>query len=94
MIDSNQKVVDPSDIANLFNDHFINIASKYDSCNLSENSKTISDEKLDAFISSKLPENVKFEIPFVSTDVVLIQLLSLDESKATGIDNTSTKVVS
>ena len=56
-----------------------------------ENSKTISDEKLDAFISSKLPENVKFEIPFVSTDVVLIQLLSLDESKATGLDNISAK---
>jgi hypothetical protein len=49
-------------------------------------------EKLDNYISGRIPENIFFTIPLMSSQYVLQQLSTLDISKATGLDNTSAKM--
>ena len=48
-------------------------------------------EKPDNYISGRIPENIFFTIPLMSSQYVLQQLSTLDISKATGLDNTSAK---
>ena len=49
-------------------------------------------KKLEAFISTKLPEENIFIIPYITEDFVYKFLTSLDNNKATGIDNISSKI--
>ena len=48
--------------------------------------------KLEAFISTKLPEGNIFNIPYITEDFVYKFLTSLNNNKATGIDNISSKI--
>ena len=48
--------------------------------------------KLEAFISTKLPKGNIFNIPCITQDLVFKFLTSFDNNKATGIDNKSSKI--
>ncbi|MCU7801059.1 MAG: hypothetical protein KZQ70_13205, partial [gamma proteobacterium symbiont of Lucinoma myriamae] len=74
-------IEDPSELANTFNDFFVNVASK-----IKEPVINSSHEKLKEFCKSKLPTDTKFQIPPIEKDHVLKFLLNLDISKATGTD--------
>ena len=80
-----ETISDAKSIANRFNIHFTNIAENYTSSFSETNANSF--EKLDAFISNRIPDNVFFTIPLMSDEYVEQQLLALDESKATGLDN-------
>ena len=80
--DENASTEDPSDIANAFNDFFVNVAS-----HLKEPIHPSNHDKLEDFCKSKISENTEFSIPNVEKDKVLKYLLNVDTSKATGTDN-------
>lgn len=69
------------DLAETFNDYFINIAS-----NLKEPVEHSSFDELKQHIRQKIPENVYFELPEVDESFVFCYLSTLDVSKATGLD--------
>ena len=72
------------DSANLFNDHFVNIAS---SVVLNKNTSTTPNwDYLTIFVTSKLPVGASFTIPPITTDFVLDSLRHLPTGKAVGLD--------
>ena len=74
------------DIANLFNAHFVNIAS---SVVLNNNTSTTPNwDYLKVLVRSKLPLGVSFTIP-ITTDFVLDSLRHLPTGKAVGLDGLS-----
>ena len=79
--DNGTHIEDPTELANSFNNFFVNIAAK-----LKEPIASSNHDKLKDFCKSKLPENTKFIINNIEKDKVLYQLTTLDSSKATGID--------
>ncbi|CAC5425558.1 unnamed protein product [Mytilus coruscus] len=85
---NNKPITDPKSVADTFNNYFTNIT---ENINLTSNSSTSCSGKLDNYISCRMPENVFFTIPQITNEFVLHQLITLDESKATGLDNISTK---
>ena len=74
-------IEDPKDIANEFNNFFVNIASKVKEPTINTNH-----EKLREFCQSKLPADTKFIIPQLSNEKVSKFLSNIDISKATGTD--------
>lgn len=74
-------VLDETELAECFNDFFINIASK-----IKEPIVDSDFSKLKNHIESKIPENVLFELPEIDETFVFKFLSSLDISKATGLD--------
>jgi hypothetical protein len=58
---------------------------------LNPNTDITYNEKLDNHISGRIPENIFFTIPLMSSQYVLQQLATLDISKAAGLDNISAK---
>ncbi|MEW8546816.1 MAG: reverse transcriptase family protein [Candidatus Thiodiazotropha sp.] len=72
---------DSLEIANEFNDFFVNIASK-----LKEPIISTNHDKLQAFCQERLPAGTKFLIPLIEREKVLKFLSNIDISKATGTD--------
>ena len=72
----------PTEIANIFNDFFVNIANK-----VKEPVTNTNHEKLRQFCQSKLPTNTKFVIPNIEREKVMKFLSNIDTTKSTGTDN-------
>ena len=49
--------------------------------------------KLRTFVESKIPENVSFKIPLITSEQVLSFINKLDPAKATGIDGLGPKII-
>ena len=86
----NKTFTDDADIANTFNKYFTSVSEKYLN---KEKSLSPNLKKLEAFITTKLPKENIFNIPYITEDFVYTFLTSLDNNKATGIDNISSKIV-
>lgn len=71
----------PDDIANAFNDYFINIAES-----IKEPNDPTNHEKLQDYCNDKIPNEVVFDIPLLSTEYVVKSLRNLDVRKSTGTD--------
>ena len=78
----NTHTEDPTEIANIFNDFFVNIANK-----VKEPVTNTDHEKLREFCQSKLPTNTKFVIPNIEKEKVMKFLSNIDTTKSTGTDN-------
>jgi hypothetical protein len=83
-----EHIINPRYIADIFNNYFVNITENMD---LNPDTDITYTEKLDNYISGHIPENIFFTIPLMSSQYVLQQLVTLDISKATGLDNISAK---
>ena len=77
----NSHIENPTEIANEFNDFFVNVATK-----LKEDVPNPNHDKLKEFCQSKLPPDTKFTIPQIQREKVLRFLSTMDISKATGAD--------
>lgn len=77
----NNETNGPADIANAFNDFFVNIAES-----IKESRDSANHEKLKDFCSAKIPENTVFDMPLLSADYVLKSLKNTDIRKSTGTD--------
>ena len=74
-------IEDPKEIANEFNEFFVNVASKLKEPVLESNH-----DRLKEFCQSNLPFDMKFTIPQIQNEKVLKFLSTMDTSKATGTD--------
>ena len=86
------KIIDPQNVTNILNDHFLNIAKKVTS-HLPQDSVYEIPDKLIDWINVRLPNKIKFDIPLISENDVLEALSNLDENKSTGVDGISAKVL-
>lgn len=82
VINDGSSIEDPTEIANTFNNFFVNVASK-----IKEPVTNCNHDRLKEFCQSKLPENNKFNISNIEKEKVLKYLSNVDVSKATGTDN-------
>ena len=55
--------------------------------------ETTEPDKLRKFVESKIPENVSFKIPLITSEQVLSFINKLDPAKATGIDGLGPKII-
>ena len=78
---NNDIISDDLDIANVFNDYFVNIPSK-----LKEPIQPSEFKLLHDFVDSKLNYSTNFNIPFVNSAFVNNYLSNMDVTKATGLD--------
>lgn len=76
------------DLAENFNDYFINVASS-----LKEPLEQSNFDELKQHISEKIPDNVYFELPELDENFVFRFLSTLDVSKATGLDGIGPKLL-
>ena len=81
-------ISDEFDLAERFNDFFINIAT-----NLKEPIKESNFDDLQEYIRQKIPDNVIFELPEIDENFVFMYLSTLDVSKATGLDGIGPKML-
>ena len=87
-------ISDPEHISRSFNDFFTNIALEYVEETQGTNSHCNSmHNKLQEYISTKIPEDANFEIPAITEEFVLEQLKALKIDKAVGIDGISPKLL-
>ena len=83
---NDQNLDNPIEIANAFNTHFTNIIEKIRQGSDPNTDIEISDA-LNAFLSSKLPDNELFQIPEIKPHEVFKSIQNLDEKKAKGLDD-------
>ena len=81
-------ISDEFNLAERFNDYFINIAA-----NLKEPIVESNFDDLQEHISQKIPDNVIFELPEIDENFVFRYLSTLDVSKATGLDGIGPKML-
>ena len=89
---NDQSPVNVSELANEFNKHFANITDQYKPQLTSVKSESNHQKLLD-FIELKKPCDIEFDIPYVTSEFVHKYLLTLPESKATGLDYLSAKLL-
>ncbi len=84
------KITDPLEIANSFNNFFTSIVQTY----IPSNENAVLDlTNLRNFVKSKSEPSDMFSIPIMSEDQVLKCLGDLDETKTTGMDGVSAKLL-
>ena len=75
-------ITDTKEIADTFNDYFVNIASK-----LKEPVEDCDFTQLKEHIDTKIPSNVSFKLPYITESFVFKFLSTFDDvSKSTGLD--------
>ena len=84
----NELITKESELADIFNNYFVNIASK-----LKEPIVDSEFEELNMFVQSKVPNNVEFDIPFTNVGFVRQFLSNLNVTKSTGLDNIGPKIL-
>ena len=77
-----------SEVAEVFNNYFINIASK-----LKEPVPNSDFKKLNNFVRSKVPNEIDFQIPFTNQTFIRNFLLNLNVRKSTGLDNIGPRIL-
>ena len=85
-------ITDKHQVADAFNNFFTNVASSIrdtDSSVMPNSSYRI----IEDFVSTKLDKNTKFEIPFLNKSQVLNLLQDLNETKSTGPDLISSRIL-
>ena len=90
--DNDKDITSPEEIANVFNEYFANISKNYITNTDYTDSSNI-DTKLKEYVENKLKEDDMFVIPPVTEAFTLKQLLSLDTTKAAGLDGYPAKIL-
>lgn len=79
------------DIAFKLNDYFASISELVSDTD--DPSPTIDLTKLKSYISSKIPNNISFNVPYITVDSVSESISGLNSSKATGLDGIGPRVL-
>ena len=85
---NNEHIVEPQQITNVLNDHFLNVAEKV-TLSLPKDESYKTPDELVTWISDRLPNEVKFDIPLITENEVFKALSTLDITKSTGVDKIS-----
>ena len=81
-------VTNEPDLAELFNEYFVNIASS-----LKEPILTSDNEILNNYVQTRVPSNSEFSIPLTNITFVRQFLSNLNVNKSTGLDNIGPKIL-
>ena len=79
--ENDRQISDDKEMADVFNNYFVNIAAQ-----LKEPAEKSDFKHISEFVNSKVPINTSFSIPSISNSFVNNFLKSLDSTKATGLD--------
>ncbi|MES9905404.1 MAG: reverse transcriptase family protein [Sedimenticola sp.] len=82
LLNDGNTIENPQDIANIFNEFFVNIAAK-----IKEPIHHSHHENLSRFCDDKIPADSYFDIPLINNEYVEKTLKDIDTTKATGLDN-------
>ena len=85
---NNNIISNDLDIANVFNDYFVNIPSK-----LKEPIQPSEFKLLQNFVDSKFNDDTNFTIPFINYSFVSNYLANMDVTKATGLDGIGSRLL-
>ena len=83
-----QIITNESDLSEIFNNYFINIAST-----LKEPIVETDFEPLNNYVSSKVPTDIDFEIPLTNHTFIRHFLSNLNVKKSTGLDNIGPRIL-
>ena len=86
--ENDQLISDDKEMANVFNQYFVNVAAQLKGPIEKSDFKHITE-----FINSKVPNKTSFSIPAINSSFVKKFLKSLDVSKATGLDCIGPKIL-
>ena len=86
-----QRITDSHSIAAKFTEYFTSIAQLLDDTDTDSNDINV--DKLQELVNNKVPFDVQFNIPFITTEQVLSFIRILDPSKATGLDDLGPRVI-
>ena len=84
-------ISDSESVASKLNIYFSSIAQIINEHN--DEVGTMEPDKLRNFVESKIPENVSFKIPLITSEQVLSFINKLDPAKATGVDGLGPKII-
>ena len=90
--DNDKDITSPEEITNVFNEYFANISKNCITNTDNKDSSNI-DTKLKEYVENKLKEDDMFVIPPVTDAFTLKHLLSLDTTKAAGLDSHRAKIL-
>ena len=88
---NDETITDSEVIATELNAYFCSIAQILNEHN--DEVSTFESDKLSNCVNSKVPENIYFHIPLITSEQVLSFINKLDSSKATGIDGLGPRVI-
>lgn len=87
----NERITNSRDIAYKLNEYFASISKRLNQENLAFSIQDLS--KLRAFIDEKVPQDVYFKIPLITTSQVFSFIQNLDPTKATGLDGIGPRIL-
>ena len=91
IIINNECITQSNDIAQKLNEYFTSIA---DILNQNDNeTPTLNTEKMTQFVNEKIPNNIFFNIPYISPEQVTYYINKLNCSKATGLDGIGPRIL-
>ena len=88
---NNESFTDTETIATKLNTYFSSISQIMHDHH--DDIDTIEPDKLKNYVNSKVPENVSFQIPYITSEQVLSFINKLDPTKATGVDGLGPKII-
>lgn len=91
LIVDNERFSTSESIASKLNEYFSSISELLNGNNTDTSSLDLT--KLQNFINDKIPDDIHFNIPFITTEQVSSFIRALDSSKATGLDGLGPRVL-
>ena len=91
LIIDGEHFTDSETIAIKFNEYFTSIAQILDDTKTDTNDLNVT--KLQTYVNEKVPDDILFSIPSITTEQVLSYINILDPSKATGLDGLGPKII-
>ena len=88
---ANETVRNSKEIAKRLNEYFASVAKVLNSTNTESCQPDLS--KLQDFVNNRVPDNVSFKLPYITTEQVASYISALDPSKATGLDGLGPKII-
>ncbi|MEW8544984.1 MAG: reverse transcriptase family protein [Candidatus Thiodiazotropha sp.] len=91
LIIDDERFTDSQAIATKFNEYFSSIAKILK--NNCSDPLDLDLTKLNSFINNNVPNNIYFNIPYITTEQVSSYICALDPTKATGLDGVGPKII-
>ena len=87
---NDERISDSNTIASKLSEYFSSIAQILDT---NSDAATELDLSKLTFVNNKVADTTFFQLPYITTEQVLLVINSLDPSKATGLDGISPKII-
>ena len=93
LVINDEHITDSVDIANKLNKYFASVAEILNDSNSIRNISNLDFDKISCFIDKKVPKDIHFVIPFITSEQVFVHINELDSTKATGLDGLGPRII-